>query len=231
MAYCNQFSPTHLSHRLSHFFFLLLNFIIYNIRNMASYGAIQRPSITSKSTSTEHIPGELNNSTGANWTDFKRAEFKVVCPLKIPSSAEAAALRIITNLNHFALYYTHFVWIILFITLIPKRKVSLIFLVIMTYVASLYLLLLSAVPRSNIIHKVLDKRIVLPVIVIATMVELIVTQAALHLLLTLTGSLPVVLVHAVLWVREDHSVEEERAGASSGELLPLVHNEPNAVMV
>ncbi|KAF2300241.1 hypothetical protein GH714_010946 [Hevea brasiliensis] len=92
--------------------------------------------------------------------------------------------------------------------LIPQRKVSLILLVIMTYVGSLYLLLLSAVPSSNIIHKILDKRLVLPVIVVATMVELVLTDAGLHLLLTLAGSLPVVLVHAVLWVIEDFSVEE-----------------------
>ncbi|KAF2300246.1 hypothetical protein GH714_010986 [Hevea brasiliensis] len=118
--------------------------------------------------------------------------------------------------------------------LIPQRKVSLILLVIMTYVGSLYLLLLSAVPSSNIIHEILDKRLVLPVIVVATMVELVLTDAGLHLLLTLAGSLPVVLVHAVLWVIEDFSVEEESYGrrggdGPSGELLPLVQE--SSVMV
>ncbi|KAJ9189186.1 hypothetical protein P3X46_000512 [Hevea brasiliensis] len=201
---------------------------------MASYGAIQRPSATPRSVTTVDSSDLRDSTTGTNWNDFKRAEFKLVCPFKIPSSPEAAAQRIIRNLGHFALYYTHFVWIILFISLIPQRKVSLILLVIMTYVGSLYLLLLSAVPSSNIIHEILDKRLVLPVIVVATMVELVLTDAGLHLLLTLAGSLPVVLVHAVLWVIEDFSVEEESYGrrggdGPSGELLPLVQE--SSVMV
>ncbi|KAJ9178346.1 hypothetical protein P3X46_010437 [Hevea brasiliensis] len=195
---------------------------------MASNGAIQRPSATTRSASMVD-PGEPISSTiGTNWNDFKFAEFKLVCPFKIPSSPEAAILRIIRNLNHFALYYTHFVWIILFISLIPKRKVSLILLVIMTYVGSLFLLLLRAVPSSNIVHKILDKRVVLSVIVVASMVELVLTHAGIHLLVSLAGSLPVVLVHAVLWVREDFSVEEKSSGGvgvgPSGELLPLVQD-------
>ncbi|KDP43861.1 hypothetical protein JCGZ_20871 [Jatropha curcas] len=188
---------------------------------MASSGAIQRQIGTTapKSAFLEDIDSS-KGSTGANSNEFKRAEFRLVCPFNIPPNPDAAALRIIRNLHHFALYYTHFVWIVLFITLIPARKVSLILLVIMTYVGSLYLLLLSGVPNSNIIHKILDKRIVLPLIVIATMVQLVLTHAAIHLLLTLAATLPVVLVHAVLWVREDFSVED-----NSGELVPFVHHE------
>ncbi|EEF25350.1 conserved hypothetical protein, partial [Ricinus communis] len=64
---------------------------------MASYGAIQRPSITSKSASTDHL-NESEESTGVNWSDFKRSELKLMCPFSIPSSSEAAALRINRNL-------------------------------------------------------------------------------------------------------------------------------------
>ncbi|KAF2300243.1 hypothetical protein GH714_010958 [Hevea brasiliensis] len=113
---------------------------------MASYGAIQRPSATPRSVTTVDSSDLRDSTTGTNWNDFKRAEFK------LPN---------------------------------PTAKGSLILLVIMTYVGSLYLLLLSAVPSSNIIHKILDKRLVLPVIVVATMVELVLTDAGLHLLLTL----------------------------------------------
>ncbi|KAF2300248.1 hypothetical protein GH714_010998 [Hevea brasiliensis] len=160
---------------------------------MASYGAIQRPSATPRSVTTVDSSDLRDSTTGTNWNDFNRAEFKLACPFEIPSSPEAAALRIIRNLGHFA-----------------------------------------AVPSSNIIHKILDKRLVLPVIVVATMVELVLTHAGLHLLLTLAGSLPVVLVHAVLWVIEDFSVEEESYGrrggdGPSGELLPLVQE--SSVMV
>ncbi|KAF2322102.1 hypothetical protein GH714_006652 [Hevea brasiliensis] len=119
--------------------------------------------------------------------------------------------------------------------LIPKRKVSLILLVIMTYVGSLFLLLLRAVPSSNIVHKILDKRVVLSVIVVASMFELVLTHAGIHLLVSLAGSLPVVLVHAVLWVREDFSVEEKSSGGvgvgASGELLPLVQDSSLGIWV
>lgn len=108
----------------------------------------------------------------------------------------------------------------------------------MTYIGSLFLLLLRAVPSSNIVHKILDKRVVLPLIFVATVVQLVVTDAGLHLLVTLAGSLPVVLVHAVLWVREEFSVEEEGyvgggrgsgGDGASGELLPLVQESSSMV--
>ncbi|CAK7322636.1 unnamed protein product [Dovyalis caffra] len=184
----------------------------------SNHGVIQRPGIVSTPTK----PADSEDSIGKKPYDSERPEFKLVCPFSIPSSPEAASLRIIKNLGHFALHYTHFVWIVLFITLIPVRKVSLIYLVIMTYVASLYLLLLRALPSSYLLHKVISKNIVLGLIVIATMVELIVTEAGLHLVITLAATIPIVLVHAVLWVREDFCVEDgTAAAAAAGDLVPL----------
>ncbi|KAJ8774739.1 hypothetical protein K2173_017185 [Erythroxylum novogranatense] len=164
---------------------------------MDTGGIIQRPSIVLASPSVQQAYEDEN---GKHNQDFTRPEFKLVCPFKIPSNPDAAALRIIRNLSHFRLYYAHFVWIVLFITLIPKRKVSLIYMVIITYVASLYLLLLRALPGSLLFHRVIDKRLVLCVLAFIAMVGLIATQAALHLVVTLAATIPIVLVHAVLWV-------------------------------
>lgn len=191
---------------------------------MARYGSIQRPNTISTSASMVGQPDESKeDSPGKKRYDFKRPEFIVVCPFNIPSSPEAASLRIIKNLCHFALYYIHFVWLVLFISLIPKRKVSLIYLVIMTYVASLYLLILRALPNSYWLHKIIDKRVVLALIVFVTMFELILTRAAIHLFVTLAATIPIVLVHAVLWVTEDFSVDDEETSvAAAGDAIPLV---------
>ncbi|KAJ6859985.1 hypothetical protein NC651_036344 [Populus alba x Populus x berolinensis] len=190
---------------------------------MAGHGTIdQRPSTMS----TPTTPPDPEDSTGKNRDDFERPEFRVVCPFSIPSSPEAASLRIRRNLGHFALYYTHFVWIVLFITLIPQQKVSLILLVIMTYVASLYLLLLRALPPYfHLLHKIIYKSMVLGLIAVATMIELIATEAGLHLVITLAATVPIVLIHAVLLVREDFCVEERTGGdggGGGGELVSLI---------
>ncbi|KAJ6690953.1 PRA1 FAMILY PROTEIN [Salix koriyanagi] len=199
---------------------------------MSSHGTIQRPSTVAAPTTPTGCP---EDSTGKKLDDFRRPEFRLVCPLSIPSSPEAASLRIIQNLAHFALYYTHFVWIVLFITLIPQRKVSLILLVIMTYVASLYLLLLRACPANfHLLRKIIDKRIVLGLIVMATMIELIATKAGLHLVITLAATVPLVLTHAVFWARNDFCVEKRGAGGGGGgggceESVPLVDESPEIV--
>ncbi|KAJ6959159.1 hypothetical protein NC653_037455 [Populus alba x Populus x berolinensis] len=156
---------------------------------MAGHGTIdQRPSTMSKPTT----PTDPEDWTGKNRDDFERPEFRLVCPFSIPSSPEAASLRIIRNLGHFALYYTHFVWIVLFITLIPQRKI-------------------------------IYKSMVLGLIAVATMIELIATAAGLHLVITLAATVPIVLIHAVLWVREDFFVEERTGGGGGGgELVSLI---------
>uniref|UniRef100_A0A2P2QEC8 PRA1 family protein n=1 Tax=Rhizophora mucronata TaxID=61149 RepID=A0A2P2QEC8_RHIMU len=94
----------------------------------------------------------------------------------------------------------------------------------MTYVGSLYLLLLRALPNSNLLHKVIDKGLILALLAFVTVAGLILTHAAMHLLLTLAAATPIVLLHAVLWVREDlHDVDYEENN-STGELAPLVQD-------
>ncbi|CAK9149405.1 unnamed protein product [Ilex paraguariensis] len=87
-----------------------------------------------------------------------QTNFNLIFPFNIPLTPEAAAVRIIRNLGYFRLYYTMFIWVILFITLVPKRKLSLVLLVVMTVVASLYLQLLRALPDSIVLHRIIDKR-------------------------------------------------------------------------
>ncbi|KAK9911120.1 hypothetical protein M0R45_035043 [Rubus argutus] len=185
---------------------------------MSSHGTVQRPSTTSTSSPTLPTthPHEPKDSTPR-----VRIEFSLCFPFNIPKTPEAAAARIIRNLGYFRLYYSLFIWIILFITLVPKRKLSLIFLVAMTALTCSYLALLRLVPADSVAlqYKIIDRRLVLALLVIATMVELILTHAAIHLFVTLACVTPVILIHSVLRVRDDLCVEEEACAA--GELVPL----------
>ncbi|GLT73415.1 hypothetical protein SLA2020_452760 [Shorea laevis] len=182
---------------------------------MASYGTFYRP-IASSSTSASKAdqPDESKDSTRKN-----RNDFKLLCPFNIPLTPEAAAVRIIRNLRYFGLYYTLFVWIILFISLVPERKHSLIFLVDMTVVTCFFLILLRALPNS-VVLQVIDRRLVLAVLAVVTAVELILTRAAIHLGVTLACGIPIILVHAILRVTDDLFVGEEACAA--GGLVPLV---------
>ncbi|KAI9112736.1 hypothetical protein K1719_016239 [Acacia pycnantha] len=190
---------------------------------MASFGTIQRiPTSSSPPSSSTDQPKEPK---APHEKQFK--EFKFYCPLNIPLTPEAAALRIIRNLGNLGLYYALFVWIILFITLIPKRKVSLILLVIMSYVTTLYLLLLRAYPNSYVLHRVIDKRFVLALLAIATMVQLILTRAGIHLGVTLACAMPLVLLHAVLWI-SGPEISENFEAPGVAELAPLSNNSKNA---
>ncbi|XP_061359714.1 uncharacterized protein LOC133303759 [Gastrolobium bilobum] len=188
---------------------------------MANFGTTQRipTSSTPSSTVDTHEPKEPHEKM--------HSDFKISCPFNIPLTAEAASVRIIKNLVNLGLYYTLFVWIILFITLIPQRKVSLILLVIMTYVTTLYLLLLRAYPNSVVLHRIIDKRFVLTLLAVATAVQLILTEAVIHLAVTLACSIPLVLIHAVLWVGfEAFEIED---ASVTGELVPLAgHDESGA---
>lgn len=185
---------------------------------MATFGTTQRISTASSSTPSLLSNDQPKEPKSPHEKQFK--EFNIYCPLNIPLTPEAAALRMIRNLGNLGLYYTLFVWIILFITLIPQRKVSLILLVIMSYVTTLFLLLLKAYPNSYILHRVIDKRFVLAILAFATMVQLILTEAGIHLGLTLACSLPIVLLHAVLWISHNE-ISENSEASFVGELAPL----------
>lgn len=188
---------------------------------MANFGTTQRtPNTTTTPSPPSLDPYEPKGPHEKLYTDFK-----IYWPFTMPLTSEAAAIRVIRNLEHLGLYYTLFVWIILFITLIPQRKVSLILFVTMTYVTALYILLLRVFPNSVVLHRIIDKRVVLALLAIATAVQLILTEAGIHLAVTLASSVPVLLVHAVLWASYD-AFEVEDASAK-GELAPLAGHSEN----
>ncbi|CAK9169531.1 unnamed protein product [Ilex paraguariensis] len=99
-----------------------------------------------------------------------QTNFNLIFPFNIPLTPEAAAVRIIRNLGYFRLYYTMFIWVILFITLMPKRKLSL-------CTCSCYVHL----PDSIVLHRIIDKRFDLSLMTALTAVDLILTGAAIHL--------------------------------------------------
>lgn len=182
---------------------------------MASYGTmVQRPSSAAAQPS-EGTPDNNNESKNASETPNG---LNIMWLFNIPSREEAAIARISNNFKSFALCYAEFVFIVLFITLIPRRKVSLVYLVIMKEIAFLYVLLLRAVPNSILLHKIIDKRFVFFVLSIITGVELVLTQAAIHLVATLLSTIPIIFAHACFWrddrdvcvVNEDHCPEGEQ---------------------
>ncbi|KAJ7961975.1 PRA1 family protein [Quillaja saponaria] len=166
---------------------------------MASYGATHRSptsSTPSASTPVDHQTYDPKESTQKNPKAFKLIFY---CPFNIPQNPEAAALRIAKNLSFFGLYYALFIWIGLFISLIPEP----------------------------VLHRIFDKRLVLALLAMATMVELIVTKAGIHLAVTLAIGIPIVLIHAVLWFNED-VFEGDEAASVAGELVPLTGDQKDS---
>jgi len=184
---------------------------------MAAHGATQRASSMSP-------PASIADH---DHTDEKKEKiqynFSFMCTFSIPPSPEAAALQIIRNLSYFRLYFMLFVWVTLVITLVPERKESLIFLVAMSAAAYLYALILYLLPTNlGVPYKTIDKRIVFALLAIATMVELILTKAAIHLFVTLAATIPIILVlAALLRVGDDYFATEE--ACAEGETTPFVY--------
>nr|GMC92550.1 PRA1 family protein F3-like [Ipomoea batatas] len=159
---------------------------------MDSYGATHRPSVVPSSSPQPN--DQYEKSTKNQLT------FQITIPFSIPSTPESAATRIIRNLEKFKLYYFEFIWLVLFIALIPRRKVSLIILAATKEAAIIYLLLMRAVPASLVlIHKILDKRLILSLLALGTGIALIATRSGLHLVITLAATMTIILAHAGLW--------------------------------
>ncbi|KAL7203926.1 hypothetical protein ACSBR2_017061 [Camellia fascicularis] len=190
---------------------------------MASYGTnttTHRPSPTTTTTTTSSPPSTTPppNESKAS-TRKSRQNFTLI--FNLPTTPEAAAVRIIRNLNQFKAYYTMFILVVLSIALFPQRKISLLFLMGTSTLTCLYLLLVHSLPESKLLHEIIDKRLVLFLVVIVIMVEMILTRAAIHFFVTVAATTPVIGVHAVLWVREYVFVGDEACAA--GELVPLVY--------
>lgn len=175
---------------------------------------VQRPPSSAAAQPSESTADNNNEPKNASKTP---SGFTIMWPFNVPSTEEGAIARISNNFKSFGLCYAEFVFIVLFITLIPRRKVSLIYLVIMKEIAFLYVMLLRALPNSILLHKIIDKRFVFFILTIITGVELLLTRAAIHLLATLLSTIPIIFAHACFWrddrdvyvVSEDHSSEGE----------------------
>lgn len=179
---------------------------------MDSYGATQRPTLAPSSSPQPKDQLEENPK-------IHQLTFQITCPFSIPSTPEAGASRIIRNLGKLGLYYFEFIWLVLFIALIPKRKVSLIIMVATKEAAIIYTLLMSAVPASLVlVHKILDKRLVLSLLALGTGIALIATHSGPHLLITLAATIPIILAHAGLWCGWVDACESN----SVNEFTPLV---------
>lgn len=172
------------------------------LSNMANYGTTtQRPS-----TNPPSPPPSQNDDESKDSLPKKLYTITFSFPFDIPSTPESAAVRIVKNLERFSLYYATFIWTVLFITLVPARKVSVVFLVATTEVAFLYSLLLRALP---ILHRIIDKRIVYFLVFFAVAVEMILTEAALHLFIVLAATVPIVLLLAALSKTGAAAVDDE----------------------
>ncbi|KAI6706467.1 hypothetical protein NL676_009429 [Syzygium grande] len=180
---------------------------------MSNLGVTQRPSSISSSTPPVETPHEPKLKSLNN--------IKLAFPLGLPATPEAAAARIIKNLSHLGLFYTLVLWVGLSISLVPERRFSLLLLMATTIIANQYLIMLRLMPNSICINKAVDKMLVLLPVAIVTIVGLILTNAAIHLVATLGIGIPVILVHAVLW-RDCGFVNEESSASAPSELAPLV---------
>nr|DAD18336.1 TPA_asm: hypothetical protein HUJ06_019799 [Nelumbo nucifera] len=149
----------------------------------------------------------------------------------LPSSPDKAVVRIINNLLRFWVYYALTVWAILLASFLPRRRVALVFLLVMTALAGLYLLLLltlrisevmtspKAEPKSPAVIQVIFVPVLaliamvlvltqamvymlLASLLILTTAELFLTHAVLHFFASLAVGLPLILAHAVLLVRD-----------------------------
>ncbi|KNA17550.1 hypothetical protein SOVF_079080 [Spinacia oleracea] len=138
-------------------------------------------------------------------------------PINIPSTQ-----RILRNWSTFLPFYMTFIWIVLLITLIPRREHSLFLLLVNTNLVVMYLLALRAFPSSVLLHRWIDKRIIYVSFAVATMFEMILSDAGLHLFFTLVGTVPVILIHAVLQATQGYSVIQDQCTVANDRIADTV---------
>ncbi|KAL9262946.1 Amino acid transporter AVT1A-like protein [Drosera capensis] len=189
--------------------------------NMGSYCTATHRSI---STPRQEDPSR-HQSDGLRSTRRFTTNLTIPSLFSIPTSPEAAMARISNNMAYFKFLYGFFWWVVLFISLIPVRMLSLILLVLMTNITVMYLLILRSFPDSSVLRFV-DRRLVLTLIGFATAIELVVTDAGLHLLITTACTTTIILVHSVLQINDCFIVDGE-SSAAIGEEYSLVGFQEN----
>ncbi|KAH7687524.1 Prenylated rab acceptor PRA1 protein [Dioscorea alata] len=161
---------------------------------MAGYGAKLRPVATAIFSRAR--------STGKAITRFARPR-----SFSVPSDADAGAIRTVRNLIHFRHYYIVFLYIILLSSLIPRRHAAMLCLMATSKVAASYVALLKAFPNSAVL-RFLDQRIVMVLFLMVIVVQMVITRAAKHLMISMAVGIPIVLAHAVFRARDDLAGEE-----------------------
>ncbi|XP_073001409.1 PRA1 family protein F3-like [Typha latifolia] len=131
----------------------------------------------------------------------------------LPSDAESAAVRAVRNISSFRLHYAVLLWLLLLASLFRHHRASMLFLMAASKALLFYGVLLRAFPNSNLLRRLLDRRLVLAFFLLLVVAELAVTNAIWNLLTALGFGVPVVLLHAVFRVRDESLVSEESGGA------------------
>ncbi|KAJ4784549.1 PRA1 family protein [Rhynchospora pubera] len=126
-----------------------------------------------------------------------------------PPDAESGAVRIVRNIRTFKIHYAAILWMFLLASLFPHHRPSMLLLMASSKAILCYAVLLKAFPSSTILRRVLDRRLVAVVFIIVVVGELVATRAVESLKMAAYVGLPVVVLHALLRIRDDLLIAEE----------------------
>lgn len=132
-----------------------------------------------------------------------------------PPDAEAAAVRAVRNVGSFRVHYAALLWGLLLASLAPRHRASMLFLMAASKLVLAYGVLLRVFPNSALLRRVLDRRLVLGLFLLAVLLELAATDALGCLFSAMALGLPIVLLHAVFRVRDDLLLAEEGSAAAA----------------
>ncbi|XP_020093485.1 uncharacterized protein LOC109713718 [Ananas comosus] len=132
-----------------------------------------------------------------------------------PPDAEAAAVRAVRNVGSFRVHYAALLWGLLLASLAPRHRASMLFLMAASKLVLAYGVLLRVFPNSALLRRVLDRRLVLGLFLLAVLLELAATDALGCLFAAMALGLPIVLLHAVFRVRDDLLLAEEGSAAAA----------------
>ncbi|KAI3845447.1 hypothetical protein MKX03_010180 [Papaver bracteatum] len=137
---------------------------------------------------------------------------------KIPSTFNDSISRIKINLAYFRMNYTIFVLLSLFLSLLWHPVSLLVFVLMMSLWLFFYFL---RDEPSVILHRNIDDRVVLVVLSVFTIFVLLLTHVTLNILISISLSVVLVLIHAGLRKNEDLFVLNDNNEEEDLEQLPL----------
>ncbi|KAI3934269.1 hypothetical protein MKW98_009250 [Papaver atlanticum] len=138
--------------------------------------------------------------------------------INIPSTFNDSVSRIKINLAYFRMNYTIFVLLSLFLSLLWHPVSLLIF--VLTMFIWMFFYFLRDEPLV-ILHRNIDDRVVLVVLSVFTILVLLLTHVTLNILISVSLSVVLVLIHAGLRKNEDLFVLNDNNEEEDLEQLPL----------